>query len=213
MIAPPPGLTESGADPGELEAWMHDQDWQLLRNRAAYPRAWVVHRIRPWKPVAGATTGELDRLIQQIHYTADALWSEPGRPVFDPRALAWIETDDPRSLGRFASRTPPDAGETVTITRYEPQRVEIEARLASPGIVILADVYYPGWTLTIDGRRARSSCANRLMRGAAVEAGVHRLVYTYQPLSFRLGCVISLAGIAVGIVLGVRGRSRAGATA
>ena len=42
------------------------------------------------------------------------------------------------------------------------------------------------------------SCAfNRMMRGAAVEAGSHRLVYTYRPRSFRLGMMVSLAALAV----------------
>ena len=36
---------------------------------------------------------------------------------------------------------------------------------------------------------------NRLMRGAAVAAGHHRLVYTYEPRSFQIGAWISLAGI------------------
>jgi hypothetical protein len=206
MIAPDPGLLAGRADPGELDAWVRDEDWQLLCNRAAYPRAWVVHRARPWKPVAGAARDDLDRLMGQILYTDDALWSDPGRTVYDPHALAWIETDDPRSLVHYSQRTPADAVETVTIARFEPQRVEIEARLASPGIVILADVYYPGWTLAIDGRPAPILRANRLMRGAAVEAGVHRLVYTYQPLPFRLGGFIFLPGIALCIVLGIRAR-------
>ena len=38
---------------------------------------------------------------------------------------------------------------------------------------------------------------NRMMRGAAVEAGSHRLVYNYRPRSFRLGMRVSLAALAV----------------
>ncbi len=41
-------------------------------------------------------------------------------------------------------------------------------------MVILADVYYPGWELTIDGKPAPIYPVNRLMRGAAVTAGTHR---------------------------------------
>ena len=47
------------------------------------------------------------------------------------------------------------------------------------------------------------------MRGAAVDAGTHRLVYRYEPLSFRLGACVSAASIALGLVLAFRA-TRAG---
>ena len=47
---------------------------------------------------------------------------------------------------------------------------ELVATLERPGLVILADAYYPGWTLTVDGQLAPIYRTNRLMRGAAVKA-------------------------------------------
>jgi hypothetical protein len=206
MIAPDPGLTRHLEDPEDrrrFEDWVRDQDWMLFRNKAAYPRAWVVHRARFLRPIPGRARDERERLMDQILFANDPFWSDPERRVFDPRALAWIETDDPRPLARFVPGTEPDPTERVAITRYEPQRVELEARLKRPGLVILADVYYPGWTLTLDGQPTAILRANRLMRGAAVGAGTHRLVYTYDPSSFRLGGLISLVSIGLSLVLAV----------
>ena len=84
----------------------------------------------------------------------------------------------------------------MTVNRYEPQRVELTARLERPGVVVLADVYYPGWTLTIDGRPAPLYRANRMMRGAATASGTHTLVYTFQPRSFYVGLALSAVGLA-----------------
>jgi hypothetical protein len=69
--------------------------------------------------------------------------------------------------------------------------------------VILADVYYPGWTLTIDGKPAPIYRVNRLMKGAGVAAGKHHLVYTYDPRSFQLGKIVSMLGLAVLALAGV----------
>ncbi len=63
----------------------------------------------------------------------------------------------------------------------------LEVGLDSPGVVILADVDYPGWELAIDGTPAPIYRVNGVMRGAAVSSGSHRLVYTYAPQSFRIG--------------------------
>ena len=77
----------------------------------------------------------------------------------------------------------------------------LDATLSRPGLVILADVFYPGWTLTIDDKPAPIFRANRLMRAAAVEKGTHTLVYTYKPRSFQVGAAISLVGLAALVAL------------
>ncbi len=205
MIGPEPSLLEDPRNEKRLEAWIRNEDWQLLRNQAAYPRAWVVHRARFVKPIRGLAFEDREEMMKEILFANDAFWFDPGRRVYDPHVMAWIETDDYRPLAPYVrDQSRPDPAEAVTVTRYEPQRVELEARLKRPGIVVLADLYYPGWTLQIDGKPAPILRANRLMRGAAVTAGTHRLVYTFDPLSFRIGGGISLLSIALALVLGVR---------
>jgi uncharacterized membrane protein YfhO len=86
--------------------------------------------------------------------------------------------------------------EPVTVTINGPRRVELDASLAKPGLVILADIFYPGWKLTIDDKPAPIYRANRMMRAAAVEAGDHHLVYTYEPRSFYAGSIVSIAALA-----------------
>ena len=43
------------------------------------------------------------------------------------------------------------------------------------------------------------------MRGAAVDAGTHRLVYSYRPRSFLIGLIVSLVGLAAFVILGAIG--------
>ena len=187
-------LSGQGVPAGQAP-WGARQDWQLRRNRAAYPRAWVVHHARVRPPaVSLAERGELMRFLL---YNDDPIWTIPGHAVFDLRAGALIETDQPESLRGYVARMPVDPSETVSVVSHEPQRVELSAVLKSPGLVILADTYYPGWRLKIDGAPAPIFRANRLMRGAALPAGKHTLVYTFEPLSFRIGAVISIAGVFV----------------
>ncbi|MBV8609119.1 MAG: hypothetical protein JO034_16895 [Singulisphaera sp.] len=54
--------------------------------------------------------------------------------------------------------------------------------------------FYPGWTLTIDGRSGEIFRVNRRMRGAAVGAGTHRIAYRHDPVPFRVGKNVSLSG-------------------
>jgi hypothetical protein len=133
--------------------------------------------------------------MRTLAFMNDPIWRDNDRTVLDLRQVALIETDDPQALQGFLSPTPVAPSESVEVVRYEPQRVELRVKLDRPGLVILADTYYPGWRLTIDGRPAPVLRANRLMRGAAVVAGEHSLVYTYSPISFWVGAIISAAGL------------------
>jgi hypothetical protein len=183
--------------------WAEREDFQVFRNEDVYPRAWIVHDARYLKPVQGMGREERDLPMQEMLFNNDPFWHDSGRVVYNPRELAWIDQDRQHELfpyfpGKFSS-----IEETVTITHYGPQRVELDARLVRPGLVVLADIYYPGWRLTIDGAEAPIYRANRMMRGAAVRSGKHHLVYTYEPRSFLIGGRISSAGLAALALLGV----------
>src|SRR5262249_10482014 len=104
-------------------------------------------------------------------------------------------------LRPYLDGRPASGAEQVRVSRYGPDRVELTANLERPGIVVLADVDYPGWGLTIDGRPAPIYRVNRAMRGAAVPRGEHRLTYTFRPLSFRVGLAVSCAGLAALAIL------------
>jgi hypothetical protein len=182
------------------------EDVRILRNEAALPRAWIVHQARVVPPIGGQRTTERRALTEEMLYQDDAFWHVPGRRVYDPRVLAWVETDEPGALAPFLPEmTPaPDPSETVTITRDNPQRVELTAVLRKPGLVVLADVYYPGWSLAVDGRPVAILRTNRAMRGAPLAAGTHHLVFRYSPTSFRVGLPCSAIGIGLLAALGVR---------
>jgi len=183
--------------PKTQEHWAVEEDVQILKNKNAFPRAWVVHDVRYKPPVVGLKRRERTETMEELLFADDLFWRDPGRTQYDPRILAWVETDDRSALNGYVSKANPTKLETVEVVEHSSNRVVLDAVLQRPGLVILSDVFYPGWTLTIDGKSAPIHRANRLMRAAAVPEGRHRLVYTYDPASFRVGSALSLAGLLV----------------
>src|SRR5262249_33209626 len=146
LIHPGPEVLDNRHDRDGREPWRVRQGWQLLRNQAVYPRAWVIHSARLHAPAADAETRA--RMIRVLTYMNDPVWSDAERHVLDLRQTAIIEVDDKEVLNGFLSPTPVGPSESVAVKKHEPQRVELLARLDRPGLVILADTYYPGWRLT-----------------------------------------------------------------
>jgi hypothetical protein len=174
-------------------AWREREDWQVFRNPTAWPRAWVVHDVRTRPPMEPGS--EADRSLKRsMFYQADPFWTIPGREVEDLRRTAWVEAADPRAVGLRGGGGPNSATESVEITGGRPGRVVMTATLERDGLIVLADAYAPGWRATVDGVEAPIWRTNRAMRGVVAARGVHRVVMTYEPLSFRAGLVVSGAG-------------------
>lgn len=85
----------------------------------------------------------------------------------------------------------------ATIRLYENNKVQVGARLNDPGILVLADAFYPGWKAFVDGKEQKILRANYFFRGVELPTGDHRVEFIYDPLSFKLGLVISSLTVAL----------------
>jgi uncharacterized membrane protein YfhO len=68
----------------------------------------------------------------------------------------------------------------------------VQVQAEQPGWLVLADTWYPGWQVQVDGQPANLLRANYLFRAVALPAGAHAVSFTYRPLSFWVGLGISL---------------------
>ncbi len=81
----------------------------------------------------------------------------------------------------------------------------IESETPGPALVRLADLWAPDWHATVDGRPAEVLRTDYLLRAVAVPAGRHTIVFKYQPVAVRNGLMVSLASVALVLVLIVIG--------
>jgi uncharacterized membrane protein YfhO len=85
------------------------------------------------------------------------------------------------------------------ITQYTPNRLELTVANAEPGWLVLSEVWYPGWTATLDGAPAPIIQADYLLRAVQVGPGTHTLVMEFRSRPLLIGQIIS--GITALLVL------------
>jgi hypothetical protein len=108
---------------------------------------------------------------------------------FDPLSKALLA--EPPTVPKPEKRS----GGAATITQYTNQRVTIRASLEGSGLLVLADSYFPGWRVYVDGREEKIERVNLFFRGVMLSAGEHVVEFDYVPRSFAVGLAISLATI------------------
>jgi hypothetical protein len=147
------------------------------------PRAWLVHRFEQMPEAEMiARMAEPDFDFRQV-----ALVSEAGANTRMPTG---------RPVDEYAHRQQ----EEVRVVSAQPNRIVLDVEAASEGMLVLSEIDYPGWRVTVDGAPVSMVRANYVLRAAPVPAGTHQIIFEFSPLTFKLGAVIS--GLALlGLIL------------
>lgn len=79
---------------------------------------------------------------------------------------------------------------------------EVQLRVATPrpALLLLADLWAPGWRVEVDGEPAPLLRADLALRAVALAEGVHEVRFAYRDPSLVRGLVLSLAGV-LGVLL------------
>jgi len=186
-----PGVRGGWADPMLVDTGQ----WKLLyygpnsiyQNEQVLPRAWAVSKVIEVPP--GDT---------------EAAKSHLADPDFDPAITAIIE-GDLLELPLHTTSSEEPSQQLVNIINYHPSHIEIFAEMDSPGLLVLSELYYPGWNVYVDGVSKPLYATNLTMRGVYVPSGEHQIEFIYEPLSFRLGIYISLVTGIIIVVFMVSG--------
>jgi hypothetical protein len=149
----------------------------LVRQFSEYP-SWL-YRIDPFVPrvyiVAKSVTEDQPlRVLERL-----------SNEQFDPfQEVILDQRMEPRSAREFRAQ--------AQIADYGDQRVTVEASLNQSGILVLADSFYPGWRVYVDGKEAEILRANLFFRAVVLPAGEHIVEFRYEPRTFKIGLVISV---------------------
>jgi hypothetical protein len=92
---------------------------------------------------------------------------------------AWIY----RLPGAMPRAQMSDGSGTVEIQSSRPGRVELIANSPASGLLVLHDIYYPGWIAEVDGKEVPIQRFGALFRAVEVPIGTHSVTFHFAPFS------------------------------
>ena len=150
----------------------------VYRHQGVFPRAWAIHELVE-VPTAEAGRRMIQEQLADFHHLGYTLAAPPA-----------LESCD--------------AHDEVALTERATDRVRIHARLSCQGMVVLSDVFFPGWHADVDGNLAPIFEVNEAMRGVVVPRGNHIITMRYRPASALAGGLLSLIGVAGAVAAAAR---------
>ena len=132
--------------------------------------------------------------VDKLTYVADANaeYAEVGKIDVSHEAVADKKFE--AVLGQTAAN---DSTASVVLTKYEPNNMTYTVNSAKGGVVVFSEVYYPGWSATIDGQPAELGRVNYILRALNVKAGKHEVVLDFHPSSISITETIASTALAV----------------
>jgi len=114
---------------------------------------------------------------------------------FDPRREAILEPLDDGTTHEAPVATAEGSPGEVRAFEDHQERVTMEVTAKRPALLVLGDIWYPGWTVKVDGVTRPIFQTNYLFRGVFIEPGTHRVEFSYWPTHLTLG--LWMSGLAV----------------
>lgn len=100
---------------------------------------------------------------------------------------AWVEVASKKE-GHYQDL----AGDLVSNLILSPNKIELAAH--GPGRLVLSEIQYPGWKVTVDGENQYIETAYGLLRSVNLLEGDHKVVFYFQPLTVYCGLGLALMG-------------------
>jgi hypothetical protein len=140
---------------------------QIVENREAFPRAWIVHEARQVAPGAA-----LDLLASG---------------AVDARTTALLEEEPPP-----LARANDPSNDLVIVERFEPDAIRLRTTSDAAGLLVLSEVFYSAWHAYVDGAPTTISVADHALRAVSLPAGEHVVELRYESAALQVGLALSI---------------------
>jgi hypothetical protein len=122
-------------------------------------------------------------------------------PTFDPCITVLLEEEQ---IGSRLS----DANATVKVLNWRSNSSTHVVNTDKPGFVVFSEPFTNGWRWKVDGWNVKPIRANYAFSAIQVPAGKHYIFREYRPVSFILGCTVSLLTLAAIALVGLFSKTR-----
>lgn len=135
--------------------------------------------------------------VDQLTYVDNANQELAALGKMDLRHEAVADKKFQKQLGQAVAQDYNNV--SVNLIAYEPNELKYDVKSAKGGVLVFSEIYYPGWTATVDGQPVDLGRVNYVLRALQLKPGNHQVVLQFMPKS--VDTTETIAYIAYGVLL------------
>ena len=116
--------------------------------------------------------------VDKLHYVDNA---NQELDMIGQLPLRHEAVADKKFSQQLGEAMPQDTNSLVRITAYEPNKLTYEVNSGKGGVIVFSEIYYPGWTATVDGVEQELGRVDYVLRALQVKPGRHEVVLSFFP--------------------------------
>ncbi len=136
--------------------------------------------------------------VDRVEYVDDANREIAAVGDIDLRRVAVADAKFKEAIGESVAQ---DSTGTVTLTSYDANRLTYDISSSRGGVVVFSDIYYPGWTATVDGVEVSVGRVNYILRAINVKPGAHKVELSFFPKTVDTTETIAYAGYVLLVII------------
>jgi hypothetical protein len=137
-------------------------------------------------------------LVDKVTYVDNANQELDMMGKIDLRHEAVADAKFKAQLGEAVAQ---DTLSVVRIKSYEPNQVSYEVESGKGGVIVFSEIYYPGWTATVDGVEQELGRVDYVLRALQVKPGKHEVVLSFFPKTITRTETIAYVALAILLLL------------
>ena len=131
--------------------------------------------------------------VDKVNYAANANEEIAAVGKLNLRHEAVADSKFKTQLGESTAQ---DETSLVKMTSYKPNHLCYDVNSSKGGVIVFSEIYYPGWTATVDGQPAELGRVNYILRALNVKPGSHKVVLDFHPASIKKTETVAYIGYA-----------------
>jgi hypothetical protein len=151
--------------------------------------------------------------VAQAWLVPEALWLDSDAAIQDAlRDPNWDPMQTVILSGNHENILSESGGGTITVIESSPTQRRYQVTADSAEYLVIAETWYPGWSVTVNGKKADLYRTNLAFQAVAVPAGESEITLSYNLRHWRLGAAVTVLslGIVLALILSARLRSLPG---
>lgn len=190
---------------------LHQPDWSKIEfgdmvateNKKRFGAAWVVNSY----DVVDRLSSNAEEIVGSSD--PESFMQRTEASDIDLHKKALVDRVPKLANGSALTVTLNETPATIVWNSYGPNGFEMVVNSSRDALLVVSELWYPGWRATVNGAETEIVRADWLLRAVAIPAGSSTVRFNYRPLSLLFGAIFTAFGLSLSVLIFFKFRGRA----